>query len=105
MQAPRLDLASVLARLGYIPKSPTANVFLPTPNHSHVVVTTDINLEPIMWQVVPVLVTRPGDWPAENGSNGITARKAVLAAKAAGAAIIHPSRSSYPTGNRSLHMN
>jgi len=43
----RLDLAPVLADLGYIAKPPTANVFLPTPNHSHVVINADINVKAI----------------------------------------------------------
>ena len=55
----RLDLAPVLAALGYIPYPPPANVFLPTPNHSHVVIAADINIKAIWWQVIPVLVTKP----------------------------------------------
>ncbi len=110
MHASRLDLAPVLADLGYIAKPPTANVFLPTPNHSHVVINADINVKAIWWQVVPVLVTNPSDWPTKDGSSGITSYQALQAAKAAGSAIIAPSNfflffSSYTADHHSMHMN
>lgn len=110
MHASRLDLAPVLADLGYIAKPPTANVFLPTPNHSHVVINADINVKAIWWQVVPVLVTNPSDWPTKDGSSGITSFQALQAAKAAGSAIIAPSNfflffSSYTVDHHSMHMN
>jgi hypothetical protein len=111
MHASRLDLAPALAELGYIPYPPTANVFLPTPNHSHVVINADINVKAIWWQVIPVLVTSQSDWPAKDGSSGITSQAALLAAKNAGTAIIAPSNfflyfSSYTaSGNHSMHMN
>lgn len=111
MHASRLDLAPVLAELGYIPNPPTANVFLPTPNHSHVVINADINVKAIWWQVIPVLVTSQSEWPTQDGSSGITSVKALLAAKAAGTAIIAPSNfflffSSYTEGNHAaMHMN
>jgi hypothetical protein len=111
MHASRLDLAPVLAELGYIPNPPTANVFLPTPNHSHVVINADINIKAIWWQVIPVLVTSQSDWPTQDGSSGITSVKALLAAKSAETAIIAPSNfflyfSSYTAGDHgSMHMN
>jgi|ERR1700722_415559 len=110
MHASRLDLAPVLADLGYIAKPPTANVFLPTPNHSHVVINADINVKAIWWQVVPVLVTNPSDWPTKDGSSGITSFQALQAAKAAGSAIIAPSNfflffSSYTVDHHAMHMN
>jgi len=86
MHASRLDLGPVLAALGYIPP-PMANVFLPTPNHSHLLLGQDINLKPIWWQVVPVLVTNPSVWPTEDGSSGITTIKALDAALSAGDAV------------------
>ncbi|HZW81344.1 MAG TPA: hypothetical protein VFF50_12800 [Candidatus Deferrimicrobiaceae bacterium] len=91
MHASRLDLAPVLAALGLIPYPPPGNVFLPTPNHSHVVIESDINIKAIWWQVIPVLVTSQIDWPSTDGSSGITSYKALLAAKAVGSAIIAPS--------------
>jgi len=90
MHASRLDLAPVLADLGFT-GPPTANVFVPTPNHSHVLINQDINLKPIWWQVVPVLVTKQSDWPTKDGKSGITSLKALEVAKAAGTAIVAPS--------------
>ncbi len=90
MHASRLDLAPVLAQLGYT-GPPTANVFVPTPNHSHVIISADLNVKAIWWQVVPVLVTSQSDWPAKDGSSGITSYEKLAAAKAAGTAITAPS--------------
>jgi hypothetical protein len=96
----------VLAQLGYT-GPPTSNVFVPTPNHSHVVLAADINIKPIWWQVIPVLVTSQSDWPAQDGSSGITSFDKLEAAKAAGSAILAPSNfflffSSYTTGGHSM---
>src|SRR5208282_2325583 len=90
MHASRLDLGPVLAALGYIPP-PTSNVFLPTPNHSHVLINQDINLPAIWWQVIPVLVLDAADWPTKNGSSGITSFKAIEASIAAGHSVEAPS--------------
>jgi hypothetical protein len=109
MHASRLDLAPVLADLGYT-GPPTANVFVPTPNHSHVLINADINLSAVWWQVVPVLVTSQSDWPAKDGSAGITSFTALQAAVSAGDAIIAPSNfflffSSVANGNHSMHVH
>jgi hypothetical protein len=109
MHASRLDLAPVLAELGFT-GPPTANVFVPTPNHSHVLLNQDINFKAIWWQVIPVLVTSQSDWPAQDGSSGITSFKALQAAKAAGTAIVAPSNfflffSSYVTGDHAMHSH
>jgi hypothetical protein len=106
MHASRLDLARILADLG-LTGPPTANVFVPTPNHSHVLINQDINLSPIWWQVIPVLVTSQSDWPSKDGSCGITSFKALEAAKKAGTAIMAPSNfflffSSYTVGRHSM---
>ncbi len=90
MHASRLDLGPALAALGLIPP-PTANVFLPTPNHSHVVIGQDINVKPIWWQVIPVLVFDQSDWPTKDGSSGLTSWAAVEAAVKAGQAAQVPS--------------
>src|SRR5438045_1787226 len=45
-----VDLAPVLASLGLIGNPPTANVLVPTPNHSHVLDDDDINLNAEWWQ-------------------------------------------------------
>ncbi len=90
MHASRLDLAPVLAALGYT-GPPTANIFLPTANHSHILINADINFPAVWWQVVPVLVTNQSYWPNATGTSGITSYEDLLAAKKAGAAIVAPS--------------
>ncbi len=91
MHASRVDLAPVLAALGYINNPPTANVFVPSPNHSHVLADSDINLPAEWWQVLPVLVLNQSYWPPQDGSSGITSVKELKAAEKAGAAIEAPS--------------
>ena len=68
MHASRIDLALVLADLGYTGPA-TANIFLPTPNHSHLLLDQDIKLPAIWWQVVPVLVLSQDDWPTKTTCN------------------------------------
>ena len=91
MHASRIDLAPVLADLGLIHNPPTANVFVPDPNHSHVLADGDINDPAIWWQVTPVLVLDESDWPPQDGSSGITSVAALQAAEKAGRAIQAPS--------------
>jgi hypothetical protein len=91
MHASRLDLAPTLAALGYIPNPPTANVFLPSPNHSHIVINSDISVKAIWWQVIPVLVLSQSDWPNQAGTTGITSYSKLEAAETAGTAIAAPS--------------
>jgi hypothetical protein len=91
MHASRLDLAPVLSELGIIPGPPTANIFAPTPNHSHVLIDQDVNLKAIWWQVIPVLVLDSSQWPGKDGSSGITSFKAIKSAIAAGQAVQAPS--------------
>lgn len=66
MHASTVDLGKVLVALGKLP-APAKNVFLPTPNHSHVIDNSLANTKAIWWEVVPVLVTDPYDWPNEDG--------------------------------------
>jgi len=91
MHASRIDLAPVLAALGYIDNPPKANVFVPSPNHSHVLDDADINKGDEWWQVLPVLVMHKSDWPPEDGSSGITSVAKLDAAEQAGRAIEAPS--------------
>jgi hypothetical protein len=107
MHASRLDLGPVLAALGFIPP-PTSNVFLPTPNHSHVVTDQDSNVKAIWWQVIPVLVLKQSDWPPQDGSSGITSVKALQAAEQAKEAVQAPSNfflffSSNTAGSMNMH--
>jgi hypothetical protein len=87
MHASTVDLSVLLAALGKIPAPPTAPVFLPTPNHSHVIDNSRVNAGAIWWQVRPVLIMDPRDWPAADGSSGITSSKAMDAAEEAGRAV------------------
>lgn len=86
MHASSVDLSVTLAALGKT-GPPTAPVFVPTPNHSHVVDDNFINTKPIWWEVRPILVLDQSDWPTADGSSGITSSEKMDAAEAAGRAI------------------
>ncbi len=90
MHASRLDLGPALVALGYV-APPVSNIFVPTPNHSHVLINADINLPAIWWQVDPVLVLDQADWPSADGKTGITSLADIQAALKAGTAIEAPS--------------
>ena len=91
MHASTIDLGEVLVALGKLP-APAKNVFLPTPNHSHVIAGFLANTRrPIWWEVVPVLVTNIADWPPANGASGITSVAALKIAERKGDAIQVPS--------------
>ena len=49
MHASRLDLGPALVALKLLPP-PVSNVFVPTPNHSHIVLAQDVNIKAIWWQ-------------------------------------------------------
>jgi hypothetical protein len=87
MHASSVDLSVTLAVLGKAPNPPTANIFVPTPNHDHIVDNSRVNAVPIWWEVRPVLILRHEDWPAADGSSGITSSEAMDDAEAAGRAI------------------
>jgi len=87
MHASSVDLSVTLATLGKIPSPPMAPVFVPTPNHSHVVDNSRVNARAIWWEVRPVLVMDQSDWPAADGSSGITSSRVMDDAEAAGRAI------------------
>lgn len=91
MHASRVDLAPVLAALGLIGNPPTANVFVPLPNHSHVLQNNQVNFAAEWWIVIPVLVMDASDWPPQDGSSGITSVQALRMAEKAGGAIEAPS--------------
>lgn len=87
MHASSVDLSFTLAALGKAPNPPTGNIFVPTPNHSHVIDNSRVNALPIWWEVRPVLILHQSDWPAADGSSGITSSHAMDDAEAAGRAI------------------
>ncbi|TBR71670.1 MAG: hypothetical protein EPN72_13285 [Nevskiaceae bacterium] len=83
MHASTVDLGKVLVALGKLP-APATNVFLPTPNHSHVIDGSLAVTKPIWWEVKPVLILNQADWPTQDGSSGITSVAMLQAAEAAG---------------------
>jgi hypothetical protein len=87
MHTSSLDLFPALVALGKIPATPKENIFVPTPNHSHVIDTDLHQKAPQWWQVIVVLVTDPTDWPNADGSSGITSLAKLRAAQKAGGAI------------------
>ena len=86
MHASSVDLSVTLNALGKT-GPPTMPVFVPTPNHDHVIDNSRVNATPIWWEVRPVLILDQSDWPAADGSSGITSSKAMDDAEAAGRAI------------------
>ena len=54
---------------------------------SNVVNNSRVNTQPIWWEVRPILVMDRSDWPAPDGSSGITSSKIMDAAEAAGRAV------------------
>jgi hypothetical protein len=86
MHSSSVDLSKTLFALGKT-GPPTAPIFVPTPNHSHVVDNSRVNTQPIWWEVRPVLVMSQSDWPAADASSGITSAKVMDDVEAAGRAI------------------
>ena len=86
MHASSVDLSVLLNATGKT-GPPTAPVFVPTPNHSHVVDNYRVNTGPIWWEVRPVLVMFQSDWPTADSRSGITSSKAMDDAEAEGRAI------------------
>jgi len=86
MHASSVDLSRTLQALGKA-GTPSAPVFVPTPNHSHVVDNSRVNTGAIWWQVRPVLILDPNDWPAADGSSGITSSRQMDEAEEAGRAV------------------
>jgi hypothetical protein len=87
MHASSVDLSKTLLALKKIKGPLTAPIFVPTPNHSHVVDNSRVNTGAIWWEVRPVLIMDQTDWPAADGSSGITSAKAMDDAETAGRAI------------------
>jgi hypothetical protein len=86
MHASSVDLSVTLHALGKT-GPPTKPIFLPTPNHDHVVDNGFLTTPPIWWEVRPVLVLDQSDWPDPDGNRGITSSDKMDAAEAAGRAI------------------
>jgi len=84
MHASSVDLSVLFAGQNGTPTKP---IFVPTPNHSHVVDNSRVNARAIWWEVRPVLVMDQSDWPSEDGTSGITSSKVMDDVEAAGRAI------------------
>jgi hypothetical protein len=111
MHASSVDLSQLLFATGKTGQ-PTAPIFVPTPNHSHVVDNSRVNTKPIWWEVRPVLVMSQSDWPAADGSSGITSSKEMDDVEAAGRAVevgsnffLFFSSGSDPMTMSHMHMN
>jgi hypothetical protein len=87
MHSSTVDLSVLLAAMHMPPQTPTATTLVPTPNHSHVVDNSRTNTGAIWWEVRPVLIFDQNDWPAADGSSGITSSSAMDAAEEAGRAV------------------
>jgi hypothetical protein len=87
MHASSVDLSKTLVALGKIAGPPTMPIFVPTPNHDHVVDNSRVNTGAIWWEVRPVLVLDQSDWPAADGSSGITSASKMDDVENAGRAI------------------
>jgi hypothetical protein len=87
MHASSVDLSKTLVALGKITGPPTAPIFVPTPNHSHVIENRLVNSRAIWWEVRPVLILNQSDWPAADGDSGINSVEDMDEAEAAGRAI------------------
>jgi hypothetical protein len=87
MHASSVDLSKTLVALNKVAGPPAMPIFVPTPNHSHVVDNSRVNALAIWWEVKPVLILNQSDWPAADGSSGITSAKAMDDAENAGRAI------------------
>jgi hypothetical protein len=86
MHASSVDLSVTLHALGKT-GPPTMPVFVPTPNHDHVIDNSRVNAPQIWWEVRPVLIMDQNDWPSADGSTGITSSMAMDDAENAGRAI------------------
>lgn len=85
--ASSVDVSKTLIALGKISVLPRPPIFVPTANHSHAIDDTLVNIEAIWREVRPVLVLDQSDWPAADGSSGITSVEKMDAVEAAGRAI------------------
>jgi hypothetical protein len=91
MHGDRVDLFPALAALGKVPATPKHNIFVPLPNHDHLVSNANIRTNEEWWQVITVLVDEPSYWPNADGTSGITSVAKLKRAESDGVAIQAPS--------------
>ncbi|MGH7907178.1 MAG: hypothetical protein ACREP6_11165, partial [Candidatus Binataceae bacterium] len=82
-----LDLFPALVALGKLPATPKMNIFVPTPNHSHLIDQDLRQKQSIWWQVITDLVTNPSDFPNQDGSTGMTSVQDLREAQKDGGAL------------------
>jgi hypothetical protein len=90
MHGDKIDLFPVLAKLGKVPAMPKQNIFVPLPDHDHLVDDENIKTGEEWWQVITVLVTEPSYWPNREGTSGITSVAKLRQAERDGVAIETP---------------
>ncbi|MGC8518633.1 MAG: hypothetical protein ACP5P4_08915 [Steroidobacteraceae bacterium] len=90
MHGDKIDLFPLLAGLGKVAATPKQNIFVPLPDHDHLVRRNAIKTSPEWWQIVTVLVTEPSYWPTADGASGITSFAKLKQAESDGVAIQTP---------------
>lgn len=90
MHGDKIDLFPLLAKLGKVPATPARNIFVPLPDHDHLVSNQNIRTPEEWWQVITVLVTEPSYWPNAQGTSGITSVAKLRQAESDGVAIQTP---------------
>lgn len=73
------DLGPLLTALGLLPKD--TNLYVPLPNHDHLLSNKTIDQSQEWWQVIVVLVEDPKAWPNAAGTTGITSVAKLRAAQ------------------------
>jgi hypothetical protein len=91
MHGDLIDLYPALVALGKLPpassSNPAMNVFVPLPNHSHIINMVTNQPNPVWWQIIVDNVTNPDAWPSADGSTGITSLCDLRSAQSAGDAM------------------
>lgn len=103
MHAPTVDVFPTLAAQGKVPPSPAMNILIPSPNHDHIIDDEVTETGPIWWQIISVSIFDPSDWPALDGSSGITSVKQLKEAEQLGRAIETPTNIFLYFSSKELH--
>jgi len=105
MHAPTVDVFPTLAAQGKIPPSPAFNIFIPSPNHDHIIDDDVTNAIPRWWQIISVSIFDPADWPSLDGRTGIVSVEQLKAAEAAGRAVETPTNVFLFFSSKELHQD
>lgn len=79
MHTDTTDLGPLLTALGLEPKG--TNLYVPLPDHDHLLTNKTVSQKQEWWQVIVVLVENPAAWPNESGTTGITSVAKLRAAQ------------------------